>query len=1264
MYQAGSVLDVTLDARCVINGDGSGEGEEEEEENCSFLDPAAAIAAQFVSREVTVNEGGADKDSAGLVKSVTLVLHSTTSSQPNHNQNQKTEASNALTTLLGEYRTVTIEKSSSTLSIRDIEYESRGNHKGGGAGEGGAREESGMEKNVFSEENTRTHQDVTQTEMAVSRGLRDVDDPTVSVVAWLDCTEVIVDGVLNMGYCSHQIEDGFSVTSWVSDKEARTNITSNDAMWFRTELFDDMESFGAVEIYKQSDERNMFTANVDIGYPENRVNDWFVMNFTISEREPGDGLVISTSIYDDEGTLDISTGEGLVVTGTMATPGVQYISVGLSLPASSSTLVHGHIDITSRKDASNSLFQMSGGVNEIDEGLQLMFSVNHKKGVANFTGGRDLVHIRLTDGGDEVMEVHLRVNESSTSMEVAISDPKSASADTGDLFRLRLDLGWTLDELLNGVNVLSLHQFSVTANNEEAVWVTFRGILDVRESNETHRFDIGLPELDVIAELTELTFRLGGEEVCLFGKSIQVRDGNPLRLDIELPEFGYDFIERLIEKYLWTWFRYDPNIDISNIDPNVITSFSNASDNSLFAWVALSLTQGTGGDLDYLYAAVDVEFDIMDALHWDILLNHAYVILNEQNDTILVSDTHLMLEGSEITNMAFNMPTMNVSMLGKIWHGAAYATINETNIHIDIGIQNEKFIKEVVRFELNVDMHLEDLLLWHINITEVDFFFAGMQVIYFELDTSMNGTDLSDMEWLVHEMVLTLFNDVWAKASQMRAVVHVGGGGLEIGFEWTEALENVIDTGAVISWDDDDESLVVEFSRLEVVFGTFVLVRGTMNVTILVRELFDMSVDVLDMYLTLFNHKVGADIHIDGHIHVLDGNDSSLDMALVITEATRPKYFMGMLVAWEVEAIFDLSLDIIKAGIVVGDDKYVLADLAMNLTIAEAKEGVQISITDLDLSLFNFELAADGTGSLGITTADGEVDTWILITDGNKHSDEAIMLFDARFTATARFNETREHRDDYSWLLHTTTDTYARQITAAHIIAKQVGSDGHYILLHSPHTFSVEYTFSSFLPESVVLRLDAWELTLFNHEVSRDLQAYALASWEDELAVGMGIVDGVQTIFDMGVTLNITHIDKLTDWRVEVSKLGVIVNNDPWASFVGVIEFEDDFNHDLYVRTDVEFIKFPFDEYMYDDLMIHLALNVSEVSFMLDVDVYDNTAEGVVKDLLVLKVFTTMRLEAIDNFTVTFDQLAFEWNGKQPNEIDMSGARVQMTTDL
>ena len=1238
---------------------------------CSFLDPVTAMSTLFLPKELA---GDMDENLSGQIKDITLVLYSSAVSSPY--QDQKADTNNALTTLLGEYHTMTIEKSSSALSIRDINSERQGHQRGEGVGQ------TNFQRDVRST-NSRSEFTLEQTQLQVQtklpspttvipRGLRDVDDPTISVVAWNDCTEVILDGILDIGFCSHDIENGLSITTWISDMEARTNITTNDAMWFRTELFDDSMSFGGVEIYKQNNDRNLFTANVDIRYPDNHDMDWFVMNASISERNIGEGLIISTSIYEDEGILDISTGDGLVITGTVATPDVQYVSLGLSLFANDESSAHGYIDISSRKEDSDSLFKMHGGVHEIDDGLQLQFAVNDKNGIANFTGGVDVVHVRLTDDGDEVMHMQLRVNDTSTILELALSDP--ASVAMGDLFLLRLDLGWTIDELVNGVNVLRLHEFSISTNNEETVWLTFRGILDIKESNETHRFDIGLPELDVIAEITELTFRLSGEEAALFGKSIQVRDSNPLRADIELPEVGYDFIERLIEKFLWKWFLYDPNIDISNIEPNVFASFSNSTDNSLQAWVKLSITQGSGGDLDYLYAAVDVDFDITDALNWDILLEQAYVVLNEQNDTIAVSNTHLILEGSEITDVAFQMPTMNVSLLGKVWHGTAHATVSQTNIQVGIGIQDEKFLKDVVSFDFNVDMDLEDILVWHINVTEVDFVFAGVQVIYFAFDTSVNATDFFDLEWFAHKMTLTMFNKVWVKESQMYAVVYVSDDNLDIGFKWTEALTNVIDTGAIIAWydfdkdgDGDVETQVVEFSRLEAVFGNFVLARGTMNVTISIQDLFDMFVEVSDMSLTLFNHQVGMDVHIDGHIHSLEEVGSEgVDMALVVTEEMRPKYFMGILMAWDIASIFDLSLEITRAGVVFGDDTYVLADFAMNVTITEVNEGVQIDITDLDLSLFNFDLAVDATGSLGITTADGAVDVWVLITDAKKKGAVAIptKLFDARFTATARFNETRyEHPVDYIWF-PPVTKRFARQITAAHIIAKQVDSNEYYVLLHSPHTLSFEYTFLWFIPESVIFRVDAWELTLFDHVVSTELEGYALANLDYELGLGMGLVDGVTTVFDMGIALNITHWDTLTEWQVEVSKLGVIINDDPWVSFVGVIAVKDDLPHDLFVSTDVELIKFPFDTHMYDDLTVHLALNVSDVHFMLDVDVYDNTTLGILKEMFVLNVFTTMSLEALDNFTITFDQLSFDWSGKQPHEMDMSGTRMQMKQDL
>lgn len=1187
MLQDGSKLDVKLDAACVDTAAAEGE-----DPDCPFLEPSRGILSQFSPKEIEVDS------SDGVMRDVTLVLQSAADGDNDVN---------ALTTILGEYHTISIEKSSGTLPVRDIDS---------------------------------------------SRALREIDDPTVSVVAWIDCTELIFDGV-GMGYCTHELEDGLSITTWADELEAHTNVTTNEAMWIRTELFDDSESFGTVEMYKQDDGRNIFTTNVDIGHPGDPGNDWFVMDFIISEMD--DGLMIFSSVFDDEGTLKISTAEGLVISGAVTTPSVQYVSMGLSILSGGGNIIKGYMDITSRRDPNKDLFKISGGIKEIEDGMQGVFEVFDIKGVANITGGDDLIHILLTDGNDEMMEMRLSASGNRTNMELSISDP--ASVVTGDIFLMRLDVDLTTDELFDGVNVLNLHEFSIQSRSEEAVWLTFRALLDVTESNETHRFDIGLPELDVIAELNELTWRLGGEDVRLFGQTMKVRENNPLRADIELPEVGYDFIERLIERYLWRWFQYDPIIDIANIDPVIIDSFSNSTDDSLVAWATLSLTQGTGGDLDYLYTALDVEFDITDALNWDILLNQAYVVLNEMNDTISISNAHVMLEGSKLLDMTFTMPTMNVSMLGEVWHGAAHATLNESNVNVDFGLMNEFFVKEVVRFELNVDFDLEDVLLWHVNITEVDFFIAGMQVVYFEFDTSINGTGLADMEWLVHDMALTLFNDVWAKTSIMHAVVYVNDDGLEIGFEWSEELDNVIDAGAIISWDEaPDDAVVIEFSRLEAVFGTFVLARGTMNVTVSVREVYDMSIEVSEMYLTLFNQQVGADVHIDAHVL---GEEELLDMALIITEALRPKYFMGMLVGWKVESPSDMNINIMKAAIVIGDDNYVLANLAMNVTTSEEDEGFQLAIADLDWSMFNYELASDASGSLGLTTANGLVDAWILITE----NDAMTQLFDVRFTATARFNETRQYHNDHSWLFHKTTHTYARKITAAHIIAKKVGSNDHFVLLHSPHTLSVDYT-SSLLPEAVIFRLDNWELTLFNNAISSDLEGYALASLAEEFALGMGIFDGPRIVYDMGVELNITHADEITDWRIAFSKLGITVNDDPWASFVGTIELEDDYNHDLFMRADADVIKFPFDEHTYDDLNIHLALNVSEKHVMLDIDVFDNKPLGLISQVLALNVFTTMRLENINNFTVVFNQLAFDWNGKDPHEMDMSGAVVDMTENL
>lgn len=933
--------------------------------------------------------------------------------------------------------------------------------------------------------------------------------------------------------------------------------------------------------------------------------------------------------------------------------------MGLSL--SDADKHHGFMEITSRDDESDTLFTMNGGVKEISDGIQILFEVMDKKGVANFTSSTDLVHIYLTDNDDEVMNVLLQVRDDGLKVEFSVSDP--ANGSPGDLFLIRLEEDWSwADDFFSGQSFLNIREFNITINNNEVLWLDYRLLLDVSTNESNHRFDIGIPDVFIDAEVNRLMLRLGGEEV------LKVRESNPLQINIELPQYGYDIVEKFFERYLWRWFRYDPMLDFTGTDLNVIDSYSDFTNDTFVAWVHFQVTQETGGDLDYLYAALDVDIDIEDALNWEIDLNEAYVVLNEKNDTIILSNTRLLMEGSELFNLTFVMPTMNLSAFDLTVHGTAVAGITDENMNVDLSILNDKFIKEVARFGLNVDFDIEDELLWHINIKEVDFFLTGMQMVYFEFDTSVNGTAVNDMEWLVHHMTLTLLDVVLAEAYQMRAVIYVDEH-LEIGFKWTENLDNVMDTGAIIFWEtegsDDntvDDVLKLEFERLDAIFGNYDLVSGTMNVSVMAQNLFDLYAVVSDIQLTLFDQRISDEGHIDGHIHILTDKET-MDVAFSVTEKESPKFFMGILAAWRAESVTDMSINIEKAVMIVGDDDYALADLAMNFTTTDADNGIQWEVSDMDLTLFNIKLATNGKGTCGYDTPNNEIDAWIIINDEYGSGNEE-LLFDLRFTASARFNRTHQF-DNEHFFAHKLTHKYARRVSAAHIIAKKIGTPGHYILLNSPHTIKVDANFIFFIiPSSIIIRIDDWDLTLFDHQIGTDPAAYALMSLEDpeEMEAGFGISDGDSTVFDIGAVMSVTS-DSNVDFRLDISKFGNVINDETWATFVGVIEVPVHIHHDLYIRGDVEAVRFPFDAYMYDDLTLHLALNVSDERLAMDVDMFDNKVSGM-KHVLMLNVLTSMRLENIDNFTISFDQLAFQWRGKHDHDMDMSGSVLDFTEDL
>lgn len=68
----------------------------------------------------------------------------------------------------------------------------------------------------------------------------------------------------------------------------------------RTIFCDDNEEFGHVEVYQENNERNIFSATVDIARPSDPDDDWLVMDFIIDEREEGEGIIILFSVDDDQ----------------------------------------------------------------------------------------------------------------------------------------------------------------------------------------------------------------------------------------------------------------------------------------------------------------------------------------------------------------------------------------------------------------------------------------------------------------------------------------------------------------------------------------------------------------------------------------------------------------------------------------------------------------------------------------------------------------------------------------------------------------------------------------------------------------------------------------------------------------------------------------------------------------------------------------------------------------------------------------------------
>ena len=84
--------------------------------------------------------------------------------------------------------------------------------------------------------------------------------------------------------------------------QANTNVTSSSDMWFRTAFSNDNDEFGVVEVYQEDNGRNFVSIVVDIGRPSNVNDEWFVMDFIVSERGTGDGFLVFSSIYDDQVT--------------------------------------------------------------------------------------------------------------------------------------------------------------------------------------------------------------------------------------------------------------------------------------------------------------------------------------------------------------------------------------------------------------------------------------------------------------------------------------------------------------------------------------------------------------------------------------------------------------------------------------------------------------------------------------------------------------------------------------------------------------------------------------------------------------------------------------------------------------------------------------------------------------------------------------------------------------------------------------------------
>jgi len=412
------------------------------------------------------------------------------------------------------------------------------------------------------------------------------------------------------------------------------------------------------------------------------------------------------------------------------------------------------------------------------------------------------------------------------------------------------------------------------------------------------------------------------------------------------------------------------------------------------------------------------------------------------------------------------------------------------------------------------------------------------------------------------------------------------------------------------------------------------------------------------MRLILFDQKVTSDGHIDGHIHIL-GDEETMDMSFSVTEEESPKYFMGILASWDTESPSNFNINIDKAAVIVGDIDYSLAKLAMNITTTDVDDCLQVALTDVDLTLFNYELVSNGEGAIGCVRPNSGLDTWLVFTNENGSVNKE-TLFDLRFTAGASYDRSYIDQGFFSY-----GTSHSRRISAAHIVAKKIGAPGHYVLLNSTMTLNTEAEFDFILPTHVFVRVDKWDLTLFNRRIGTDPESYFLISLREveQLEAGFGIADGDTTVFDIGTVLNVTA-DSVSDWKIDFSKFGIVIDDETWATFSGEIQVKADLHHDLFIRSDVESIRFPFDTYLYDDLTLHLAFNVSEEQVSIDVDLFDDNVNTGMKHVLMLNVITNMRLESFDNFTISFDQLKFQWQGKNAHNMDMSGLMFDITEDL